>query len=97
MSEGTWDDPAVVYGRGSWASYLKGLGLAAGRTAVAPNDEADLAFVARGLYVGGDGDVHVAAANGDLVTFAGVRGARCCQWPCAGSMRRGRRRRTSWR
>jgi hypothetical protein len=74
MSEGTWDDPAVVYGRGSCGQYVKGLGVATGGSAVTPSDTQDLAFVARSLYVGGMGDVKVKTANGDEITFASVPG-----------------------
>ncbi len=70
--EGSWDDAAVVYGRGSWGSYLKGLGVAVGGAAVTPSDTEDLAFTARSLYVGGVGDVKIAAANGDVIVFPAV-------------------------
>ncbi len=69
---GSWDDAAVVYGRGSGLSYLKGLGVAVGGAAVTPSDAADLAFTARSLYVGGAGDVKVDTANGDTLVFSAV-------------------------
>ena len=39
---------------------------------ITPNDNADLAHVTRGLYVGVIGDVSVITANGDTVTFVAV-------------------------
>lgn len=40
--------------------------------AVTPNDSTDLTFTARGLYIGGGGDVKLDTAQGDTVTFVGV-------------------------
>lgn len=37
--------------------------------AITPDDEEELAFVTRGLYLGTSGDVAVTMANGDEVTF----------------------------
>lgn len=40
--------------------------------AVTPNDSTDLATSARGLYVGGAGNVVLVTVGGDEVTFTGV-------------------------
>lgn len=40
--------------------------------AVTPSDSTDLATTARGLYVGGAGNIAVTTAGGDDVTFTGV-------------------------
>lgn len=40
--------------------------------AVTPNDSADLATVARALWIGGAGDVSVITVGGDTVTLAGA-------------------------
>ena len=69
---GSWDDPAVVYGRGSEVALLKGMGVAVGAAAITPSDADDLPYTCRSLYVGGAGDVRVRMINGELVTFAGV-------------------------
>ena len=66
---------AVVYGRGSVESYVKGLGVAVGGVAVTPSDTQDMAFTARALYVGtagATGTVKVKAANGDVIVFVGL-------------------------
>ncbi len=72
MTGGSWDDAAVVYGRGSEVALLKGLGVATGGAAVTPSDTEDLAFTARALWVGEAGDLKVATANGDVVSFVGI-------------------------
>lgn len=71
-SIGTWDDPAVVAGRGSLISLLKGLGLATGGAAVTPSDTEDLPKMARSLYVGGAGAVKVDTADGSTLVFSAV-------------------------
>lgn len=42
--------------------------------AVTPSDSADLTYVSRGLYVGGQGDVSVVTRGGQTVTFVGAVG-----------------------
>ncbi len=51
-----------------------GLSAPAGRAAaVTPSDSADLSTEARGLYIGGAGDVYLDTANGDTnVAFIGL-------------------------
>ena len=45
----------------------------AGRYAVAtPSDSADLSFVSRAIYVGGDGNIAAVSPEGQVVTFVGV-------------------------
>ena len=44
-----------------------------GGEAVTPNDGADLAFVSRALYVGGDGNVAVVMHDGSALTFVGLK------------------------
>jgi len=39
---------------------------------VTPNDSADLSETARGIYVGGEGDVSVVTAGGSSVTFSAI-------------------------
>ncbi len=71
---GSWSDAAVYDGGdGSGIALLKGLGVAVGGAAVTPSDSTDLSFVARGLWVGGAGDVKVTTANGDTITLSGVQ------------------------
>ena len=38
-------------------------------TVVSPNDSLDLTYDTRGLYIGGDGDLKVTTAGGDVLTF----------------------------
>lgn len=40
--------------------------------AVTPNDSADLAYVTRGVYVGGTGTLKVTMLGGEDVTFTGL-------------------------
>jgi len=40
--------------------------------AVTPNDGADLAFVTKGLFVGGAGNLAVTTAQGNALTFTGL-------------------------
>ena len=40
--------------------------------AVTPSDSADLANVARGVYVGATGNLRVTTINGDVVTFTAL-------------------------
>jgi len=40
--------------------------------AVTPDDDNDLTYVTRGLFVGGAGNVAVITMGGDTVTFTGV-------------------------
>jgi hypothetical protein len=40
---------------------------------VTPNDSSDLASIARGLYVGGAGDLSIVTSDGDTVTLTGVQ------------------------
>lgn len=40
--------------------------------AVTPSDSANLPWLTRGLYIGGDGDVVAVRADGVAVTFTGV-------------------------
>lgn len=47
---------------------------AVGAVSVTPDDSADLAVPARALYIGGEGNVRVAMANGDVVTFMAASG-----------------------
>jgi len=53
-------------------SNLRGTNPADGAASVTPNDGADLAFVARALYVGGTGNIKIDTPNGDTVTFNAV-------------------------
>ena len=53
-------------------SNLRGSNPADGAAAVTPNDGADLAHVARALYVGSTGDIKIDTPNGDTVTFSAV-------------------------
>jgi hypothetical protein len=54
-------------------AYATGLDSSANRAfAITPHNENQLAFVTRGLYVGGAGNVRVITAGGDTVTFASV-------------------------
>lgn len=46
---------------------------AVGAVAVTPSDSADLVVTCRALYVGTAGDLRVAMANGDVVTFSGAQ------------------------
>ena len=52
--------------------FLNGRGNAYKAVAVTPNDSADLTDVGAAIYVGGDGDLRVKMASGDIVTFSGV-------------------------
>jgi hypothetical protein len=56
-----------------FANLSSGLNSPAFRAAaVTPDNSTDLPSFARGLYVGGAGDVKVDTAGADTVTFAGV-------------------------
>lgn len=51
--------------------------------AITPNDGADLPSIARGIYVGGSGDLALTTASGSLVNFVGVpAGAILPLWTC---------------
>lgn len=41
-------------------------------TAITPNDDADLTYVTRALYVGGDGNVTGITAGGETITVVGL-------------------------
>mgnify|MGYP003142377500 FL=1 len=53
-------------------SNLRGTNPADGAASITPSDGADLAFVARALYVGGTGNIKIDTPNGDTVTFNAV-------------------------
>lgn len=56
----------------------------AGRyAAVAPSDSADLAFVSRAIYVGGDGNIAAVSPEGQTVTFVGVPAGTILPIRCA--------------
>ncbi|MGB7243560.1 MAG: hypothetical protein WBC93_15930 [Sulfitobacter sp.] len=56
-----------------WAGTSTGItGPARGGAAVTPNDSADLPTSARGIYVGGAGNVALVTTDGDTLTFAGA-------------------------
>ena len=56
-----------------FTGYASGLTSPATRAlSVTPNDNDDLDFPARALYVGGGGDVSLIAVGGDTTTFAGL-------------------------
>ena len=40
--------------------------------AVTPDDNTDLGFVSRGLYIGGSGDISIITNGGQTITFVGV-------------------------
>jgi hypothetical protein len=59
--------------RDPYADQEKGLHAPAGHAeAVTPSDATDLDFIARGLYVGGAGDVKLVMVSGAVVTFKAV-------------------------
>jgi len=48
---------------------FEGSACAHGATTITPSDTEDLANEARGLWIGGNGDVRVVTRNGDDITF----------------------------
>lgn len=57
----------------SFASHQRGLESPGEHAfAVTPNDSADLAYVTRGVYVGGTGTLKVTMLGGEAVTFTGL-------------------------
>lgn len=59
----------------SYRDYNTGLDSpAVAAAAVTPDDDADLAYVTRALWVGGEGSLAVVMASGATVTFAAAAG-----------------------
>ncbi|KAA5604438.1 hypothetical protein F1188_16400 [Roseospira marina] len=63
MAKDTWD-----------LSELRPESPATHGVTVAPNDVADLAFVSRALYIGGQGDVTVTMLGGETMTLKAIQG-----------------------
>ncbi|MBD3787803.1 MAG: hypothetical protein IE922_12720 [Sphingomonadales bacterium] len=40
--------------------------------AITPDDDSDLPFITRGIYLGAEGDLTVTLIDGDIVTFTGL-------------------------
>lgn len=57
----------------TYASHASGLDSPGAHAfAVTPDDEADLPFVTRGIYVGGTGALHVTMLGGEEATFVAL-------------------------